>query len=89
MKRDIFLINKGDKGLTKYIHSIDINTNITEVRVVDNNIILIIDSLNNISNRWINSIYYFIELQFLNGAPVRLLTKLVREVIFNELYDTI
>lgn len=89
MKRNIAIVNKGDNGLNKFIHTVDFKTNVTETRAINNNIVLIIDSNYVIPNKWIKMLYYYIELQYRHGAPVKELNELIREMINNVLCNTI
>ena len=89
MKRNIAIVNKGDNGLNKFIHTVDFKTNVTETRAINNNIVLIIDSNYVIPNKCIKMLYYYIELQYRHGAPVKELNELIREMISNVLRNTI
>lgn len=89
MKRNIAIVNKVDNDLNKFIHTVDFKKNVTETRAINNNIVLIIDSNNTISDKWIKMLYYYIELQYRHGAPIKELNELIREMINNVLCNTV
>ena len=89
MKRNIAIVNKGDNGLNKFIHTVDSKKNVTETRAINNNIVLIIDAPCTIPNKWIKMLYYYIELQYRHGAPIKELNELIREMINNVLCNTV